>query len=347
MKTLRFVLIAAFLFAPVFAGHTEPPAPDLPTSDTTLSVLEPVGEQCEWARLDPLSSQRRVLARLSAGCQGGSTALSRDGKKGVVRFWRGAVSMPIVGRPTFPEPFPSNQFRDRLFLVDLTTGSVEELPLPPEGELIEYGFDPGGRLLGLSIERAPAAPDRPRMVELDASGRQSTLGGSRPSLRAHAFAFLGGKWLRMESKDSSNGLGTAALEHRKELGERSNRLLDPRFEALTIEDDAVLDPLYELSPEQPEGEWFEYRSGTHRLAVWSTPFGGDMLATGLIRHLERGKVSALPSYPFRPNDMISLRTRGPYLLVSLADSGAHARMYKGRKLIWSSEKARAVTLWPK
>ena len=45
--------------------------------------------------------------------------------------------------------------------------------------------------------------------------------------------------------------------------------------------------------------------------------------------------------------MISLRARGPYLLVSLADSGAHPRMYKGRKLVWSSETARGVTLWPK
>jgi hypothetical protein len=360
VKTLRSALIASLLLAPLTPGpaagpeearptRTELAAPDFPTTDATVSLLEPVGEECEWARLDPLSSKRRVLARLAAGCQGGSTALSRDGKKGVVRFWRGAVSMPIVGRPTFPEPFPSDKFRDRLFLVDLTTGGVEELPLPPEGELIEYGFDPGGRLLGLSLESGPASPDRPRTVELDGAGRQSTLGGGRSqmSLTAHAFAFLGGRWIRMESKASADGLGTAALEHRKELGERSIRALDPRFEALEIEDDEVLDPLYALSPEQPEGEWFQFKSGTHRLAVWGTPFGGDILATGLIRQLEPGRVSALPSFPYRPNDMMSLRTRGPFLLISLADSGAHPRLYRGRKLLWSSETARAVTLWPK
>jgi hypothetical protein len=72
-----------------------------------------------------------------------------------------------------------------------------------------------------------------------------------------------------------------------------------------------------------------------------------MLATGLVRQLETGKVNALPAYPYRPNDMISLRTRGPYLLVSLADSGAHPLLNKGRKLVWSSKTARAVTLWPK
>jgi len=359
VNTFRTVLLASLLLAPVVPAQTlepkeerpaqtEPAVPDFPTTDATLSLLEPVGEQCEWVRLDPLSSKRRVLARLAAGCQGGSTALSRDGKKGVVRFWRGGVSMPIFGRPTFPEPFPSNQFRDRLFLVDLTTGGAEELPLPPGGEVIEYGFDPGGRLVGLSIESGPPTPERPRTtVQLDGTGRQSTVGGKRPSLMAHAFAFLGGVWIRMESKASSDGLGTAALDHRKELGERSIRALDPRFEGLAIEDDAVLDPLYELSPEQPEGEWLEFRSGAHRVAIWSTPFGRDVLATGLIRQLENGKINELPSYPFRPNDMVSLRTRGPYLLVSLADSGAHPRMYKGRKLVWSSETARGVTLWPK
>lgn len=373
VKTLRSFLLAALLsvpLAPVLAAGPEdagppraeptapsapaapavPPVPDFPTTEATVSLLEPAGEQCEWVRLDPLSAKRRVLARLDAGCQGGSTALSRDGKKGVVRFWRGAVSMPIFGRPTFPEPFPSNKFRDRLFLIDLATGTAEELPLPTEGELIEYGFDAGGRLLGLSLESGPVLEQqRPKTVELDGTGRQSTIGGKRPaaSLTAHAFAFLGGRWIRMESKASSDGLGTAALEHRKELGERSIRALDPRFEAQEIEDDTVLDPLYELSPEQPEGQWFEFKSGVHRLAVWGTPFGGEVLATGLLRQIEQEKVNALPSYPYRPNDMMSLRTRGPYLLITLADSGAHPRMYKGRKLVWSSETARAVTLWPK
>jgi hypothetical protein len=342
----------------VLSGHAEGPkeespapttpvAPDFPATDATVSLLEPAGGKCAWVKQEPLSSKRRVLATLAASCQGGSTALSRDGKRGAVRFWRGAVSMPIVGRPTFPEPFPSQAFRDRLFLVDLVTGTVEELPLPPEGELIEYGFDPGGRLLGLCLEGAAPAQEGAKTVELDGAGRQLELGRRASPLKAHAFAFLGGKWLRMESKDSSDGLGTAALGLRKDLGERSIRALDPRFEGKELEDDAVLDSLYELSPEKPEGQWMELRSGAYALAIWGTPFGGDTLATGLIRRLDRGKALALPSYPYRPNDMISLRTRGPFLLVSLADSGAHPRLYRGQKLVWSSESARAVTLWPK
>lgn len=345
VKTLGFFLVALGLCTPLIPAEAADPAP--PVTDGTVSLLEPVEGQCEWVRLEPETSARQVLARLSAGCQGGSTALSKDGKRGAVRFWRGAVSMPVVGKPTFPEPFPTQEFRDRLFLVELATGAVEEVPLPPAGELIEYGFDAGGRLLGLSIQGLSPAQERARVVEIDGVVVPFTpvLGG-RPLL-AHAFAYLGGKWLRLESKGASETAGTAALKHRKELGERSNRVLDPRFEALEIEDDGVLDALYELSPEQPEGEWTEYRSGAYTLAIWGTPFGSDMLATGLLRRVEKGKLVALPSYPFQPNDAISLRTRGPFLLVALADSGAHARMYRGKKLVWSSETARAVTLWPK
>ncbi|MDC0711519.1 hypothetical protein POL68_23820 [Stigmatella sp. ncwal1] len=346
MKTLRFPLLAAFLLAPVLPGGAAAPA--LPTVETTLSVLEPVEGACEWRKFEPLSSASQVLARLPAGCQGGSTALSQDGKRGAVRFWRGAVSMPVVGKPTFPEPFPSQAFRDRLFLVELATGEAQELPLPPEGELIEYGFDAQGRLLGLSLQGAAMEEQASsRVVELDGTGRARGVGGGKTSLRALGFAFQEGKWTRLEVKASSEVLGTAALELRKELGERSIRALDPRFEARDIEEDEVLDQLYELSPDQPEGQWAEFKSGSQSLAVWGTPFGNDMLATGLVRRLERGKVVALPSYPYRPNDMMSLKTRGPYLLISLSDSGGHPRMYRGNKRVWSSETARAVTFWPK
>jgi hypothetical protein len=345
VKTLRFVLLALALCTSEISAEAAEPA--LVATDATVSLLEPVEGQCEWVRVEPESSARQVLARLAADCQGGSTALSRDGKRGAVRFWRGAVSMPVVGKPTFPEPFPSQAFRDRLFLVELATGAVEELPLPPAGELIEYGFDEGGRLLGLSIQSLRPDQERARQVEIDGAVVPFTLSGRGRPLVAHAFTYLGGKWLRLESKGSSEAAGTGVLKHRKELGERSNRALDPRFEALEIEDDTVLDSLYELTPELPEGEWSEFRSGAHSLAVWGTPFGSDMLATGLLRRLEKGKLVVLPSYPFQPNDAISLKTRGPFLLVSLADSGAHARMYRGKKLVWSSETARAVTLWPK
>jgi hypothetical protein len=347
VKTLRFSLLAALVLAPGLPGEAADLA--LSTAGTTLSLLEPVeGGACEWRKFEPLSSASQVLARLPAGCQGGSTALSQDGKRGAVRFWRGAVSMPVVGKPTFPEPFPSQAFRDRLFLVDLTAGTAEELPLPKEGELIEYGFDVKGRLMGLSLQGLPTeeAPSS-RVVELDGAGKSRGVGGGKRPLRALAFVFQEGKWVQLEMKATTEVLGTAALEHRKELGERSIRALDPRFEPRDIEDDAVLDQLYALSPEQPEGQWVEFKSGTHSLAVWGTPFGNDMLATGLVRRLERGKVVALPSYAYQANDMMSLRTRGPYLLISLSDSGGHPRMYRGNKRIWSSETARAVTFWPK
>jgi hypothetical protein len=358
VKTLRAPLLVPLLLVllvPVAPAHaqaerpvriqTAAPAPAW--TGTPLSLLEPAGDGCEWAQVEPLTSARRVLAKLAVDCQGGSTALSRDGGHGAARFWRGGVSAPVVGRPTFPEKFPSPAFRDRLFLVDLATGGVEELPLPPSGELIEFGFDAGGRLLGLTLQKPTAAQERAGAAEVDGSRVVLGLGGPGRPLLAHAFTWKEGTWTRLDVKAATELSGTRVLALREELGERSSRSLDPRFVPEELDDDRLLDALYALTPEQPEGEWSTLRSGGHTLAVWGTPFGEELLATGLLRRVEKGKAVVLPHLPYRANDLVSIQSRGPFLLVSLADSGGHPRLYRGRKLVWSSESARAVTFWPK
>jgi hypothetical protein len=70
------------------------------------------------------------------------------------------------------------------------------------------------------------------------------------------------------------------------------------------------------------------------------------MATGLVRKVDKQRVSALPGFPLRPTDLASVQTRGAFLLLSLADSGAHPHLYRGARLVWSSESARAVTFWP-
>ncbi|ATB42051.1 hypothetical protein CYFUS_007527 [Cystobacter fuscus] len=312
-----------------------------------LSLLEPAGEGCEWVRLQPLSAVRQVIARLAVDCQGGATALSRDGKRGAARFWRGGVSAPVTGRPTFPERFPSPAFRDRLFLVDVETAAATELPLPGSGELIEFGFDAEGQLLGLTLQKP--SPEQERQGEAEIDGTRvvlETSEGKRPLL-AHAFQWRDGAWKRREVKATTDTTGPRVLALRQKLGERSSHTLDPRFMPEELEDDVVLDQLYAFSPEEPEGEWTLLRPGGFRLAVWSIPFGEEeALATGLVRKVDKQKVSALPGFPLRPNDLASVQIRGTFLLLSLADSGAHPYLYRGGKLVWNSESARAVTFWP-
>ncbi len=354
MKSFQHLLLASLLLGPMAhaqeerSARTDKPAPAPAVTDATLSLLEPVSDGCEWAQVDALTSARRVIAKLAVECQGASTALSRDGKQGVARFWRGGVSQPVVGRPTFPEKFPSPAFRDRLFLVDLTTGSAEELPLPGSGELIEFGFDAKGRLLGLTIQKPTPEQERAGAVEVDGNTIRFGLdGNTRRTLLAHAFVWREGAWARLDVKASNESSGTGVLPLRKELGERSSRVLDPRFAPREIEDDVLLDQLYALTPEQPDGEWAAMVRGGYTLAIWGTPFGEELLATGLLRRVDKGKAVALPGHTFRENDLVSIQSRGPFLLVSLADSGGHPRIYRGKKLVWSSENARAVTFWPK
>ena len=357
MNAFRPALSVCVLLAltPPALAEDAPPAPasapaPLPApTDATLSLLEPAGEACEWARVEPLSSERRVLARLAVGCQGGTTALSQDGKHGAARFWRGGVSSPVVGRPSFPEPYPSPAFRDRLFLVDLTTGGAQELPLPTgSGELIEFGFDAQGRLLGLTLQRA--TPEQEQAGEAQVGGttlRFDSFDSREHPLLTHAFVWKDGAWTRLEVQVTTEPRGTGALALRKQVGSRSNRALDPRFKPEELSNDALLEQLYPSTPEQPEGEWVGLKRGGYSLALWGTPFGEEMLATGLVRRVEKSRVVPLPSLGLRANDLIGLQARGPFLLVSLADSGGHPRLYRGHKLVWSSESARAVMLWPR
>jgi hypothetical protein len=355
VKTIQHLLLASLLLGPVAHAQEQSPArtekapPPVPAvTESTLSLLEPASDGCEWAQVDALTSARRVIVKLAVDCQGASTALSRDGKQGVARFWRGGVSQPVVGKPTFPEKFPSPAFRDRLFLVDMATGGAEELPLPGSGELIEFGFDTQGRLLGLTVQKPTPEQERMGAAEVDGNTIRFRLDGTRRRpLLAHAFVWRDGAWTRLDVKASDEASGTGLLPIRKELGERSSRVLDPRFAPRELEDDTLLDQLYALTPEQPDGEWAAMVRGGYTLAVWGTPFGEELLATGLLRRVDKGKAFALPGHTFRENDLISIQARGQLLLISLADSGGHPRMYRGKKLVWSSENARAVTFWPK
>ena len=340
--------LLVLLSAPSLAAEGPPsPARLPPVTEATLSLLEPAGEACEWAAVDALTAERRVLARLEVACQGGATALSPEGSRGAARFWRGGVSSPVMGRPTFPEPFPSPAFRDRLFLVDFTTGGGQELPLPGSGELIEFGFDAEGQLLGLTLQRLSPEQARAGAVEVDGKTLRFDLDFREQPLLTHAFAWKDGAWARREVKVTTPRTGTTELVLRKSLGERSNHLLNPRFTPEAVESDRVLDQLQPLTPEQPEGEWSQLRKASHLLVFWGTPFGDEVLATGLLRRVEKGKAYPLPSLPLQANDLVGLQGRGPFLLVSLADSGGHPRLYRGRKLVWSSESARAVTFWPR
>ncbi|RJS24908.1 hypothetical protein DRW03_07170 [Corallococcus sp. H22C18031201] len=316
-------------------------------AEATLSLLEPTARGCDWVRVDARTSERRILTTLEVDCQGGTTALSKDGLRGALRFWRGGVSAPVLGRPTFPEKFPSPAFKDRLFEVETATGAHQELPLPPIGELIEFGYDASQRLLGLTVQRVTPEQEHAGFAEVE--GQRIVFDSEAPGhpLLAHAFVFRDKAWVRLTTEATDSIRGIRGMVLRKKLGDRASAALDPRFTPGDLDDNTLLDQLDTLAPEQPEGEWSLLKRGGMSLAVWATPFEDDMLSTGLVRRVEGHQALALPGHALHANDLAGVQVRGTWLLVTLADSGGHPRLYRGKTLVWSSETARAVTFWPR
>jgi hypothetical protein len=324
---------------------------DFAATESTVSLLEPLENGCEWVKQDVLGEGRYVLARLERSCQGGATALSLDGRWGALWFWRGGIGMPAFGRPSFPEPFVTAAFRERLYLVELATGAVQELPPPPLGELAEFGFDWKERLVALTVVRP--APEKPKPAPAGTARKRFPYGdeGSDRPVKAYAFAYENGAWARQEVKEAPGGLALFAqvtgLKLWRELGTRSRAALTAYREGEQVEDDGLLDALLPLIPER-DGEWLLYPAGQGQSVVaWSTEFGGGEVVTGLLRLVKDGKPVALPKFPFKVNDVVVPQSRGPFLLISQADSGGHARLYRGARLLWGSDTARAVTFWPK
>ncbi|HVT60676.1 MAG TPA: hypothetical protein VHR45_20050 [Thermoanaerobaculia bacterium] len=57
---------------------------DFPATGSTLSLLEPRGATCVWAKYDAVSQQRLAISTFQGDCRGGRIALSADQKQGAV-----------------------------------------------------------------------------------------------------------------------------------------------------------------------------------------------------------------------------------------------------------------------
>jgi len=352
MRALPVLALAAWL-------STEPrPAPavgarrDFIATDSTLSLLEPSGARCVWAKLDAVTHQRLAIATLDGDCRGGEIALSVDQKRGLVWFDPRATGASLSRHGgAFPEARPPAGARPRLFAVDLDTGTATSRPLPPGTS--DLGFDPQGRMIALTIQEPTPAESEKGEVLVDGVAVKLEPAAAGVRVLVHAFAFTGGAWKRFETASSTTGWndaeGVTALTAAQDLAFRSAEVLVARVQGDREVDQALLEKLAGFAPQaRPTDQdgWIRFGSGDTRFVLWEV--SGELTAsTGLAAFVDAtGRPVKPASWPYTEKDLVTYRWNGEYLLATLGSLGSHPRLYRRGKLAWSSDAAQAVTFWP-
>ncbi len=169
----------------------------------------------------------------------------------------------------------------------------------------------------------------------------------------HAWSFEDGAWKRIETANSTTGwdygLGVRILEA-GHLAFRSAEVLVSQVQGDGESAPEILAGLARFAPQAKPSDssgWVRFGSGDTWLEIWEVS-GEFAHTTGLAAFLDRERKPVKPpGWPFTGKDFVSYTWRGPYLLAAEADSGARPRLYRGGKLVWSSDSARTVTFWPR
>jgi hypothetical protein len=238
----------------------------------------------------------------------------------------------------------------RLFTVRLPAGVVTPLSLPTFA-LEELGVDDTG-VLALSLDEVKDEEVVAGKTVVD--GKEVKLEPVSEGLvaLAHAWRPDGAGWKRVETKQTTTGwdygAGVRLLDAYKAFGPGSAELLDAHAGDAGEADEALQKVLAPFKPKvgADEGTWGVWGTAPARLFAWR--FTAEFTySTGLVV-LEGTAPTPAPKVGFTDGELVAIRTRGPFALVSSSHAGAHPRLYDAGKgtLVWSSDTARAVSFWP-
>lgn len=344
--------------APPVVDAGAPVARALPSAPSTLSLLEPVGDTCEWRTRAP-SGTTTTLATLPGSCGGARIAWSPDTSKALVWFdpshlQRSGYSAEFSSKPGFPDEPDDPAPKPRALRVDVRTGAVTPLPMPPTrdvDELAELGLGADGVPLALMTETLQEdAANTPSLTVDGQTFDLSELHEGAPAL-ARAFRFERDRWTRVETALTTTGwdyaLGVRALKAFEALGPRSAELSVSRIGG-DAADDAEVAALNKLLPPKvtaDDGAWVFIGAGGARVYVWEVS-GEFAHSTGLIA--SGAPPVKLTELGFTDGDLVAVRPSGAHVLITEGDVGTHPRLYTfpGAKRVFASDTARAVTFWP-
>jgi hypothetical protein len=340
------------------AGVASPATVHLPLTPSTLSVFEPEGERCAWRRVDPVADAGVTLATFEGSCVGARVAWSPDAGEAVVWFDPRHVQVAgfaasFASQPAYPDETPVEGAPHRLFLVSVTGRSAEALPVPEVAgqTLAEVGLDGAGGPLALFEEALPDAVIAKGSVK--SNGKVYDLKGFSEGLPelVHARRLEGGQWKLVETKATTTGWdygpGVRDLDAHGRLGPRSVDLSASHAQGDVAEPklQTALWPLGPKAAREGDGQWIFLGAGGARVYVWEVS-GEFAHTTGALATGSPPK--KLPGLGFTDGDLVAVRPSGPFLLVTASGVGTHPRLYElpAARLVFASDTARAVTLWP-
>jgi hypothetical protein len=330
------------------------PVASAPASDLVLSLLEDNAAKCDWKKLDPIAKQTKVIASFEGECRGAEIAFSADKNKALAWF------NPEMGSgsyfedkmtPAFikEEPESTNKTQ-RLFEVDINSGKVTNLALPPRGKLSDIGYNAKNEALAFVEEESKFTDGKNPTIDFD--GKKIPVESEEGSpILVHAFTLKTDKWEISETKGSTTGadmaMGLHALDSFKDLSPRTTELLSPHPSGGKAAEGALAERLKTYAPKLAtrEGEWLQLEPS---VLVWMVSIE-FVFATGKVVFDDGSKFIEPPNLGFTDGDLIAPMVQGNYLLVAQSDTGRYPRVYdiKERTLLFSSDTARAVVFWPK
>lgn len=311
-----------------------------------LSILEPHAGGCVWIKKEVSSHASVKLATLSVDCNRGELTWDRGRQQVVLSFGE-----PDMGLAIWHLKLNDPELNPR------------RLPIPEPGSVNVVAIDDAG-ILGFGLVRQMPqfeGPDRRPMLQI----QEDLEPGLEEGPGLHAVAQIlrpkETRWDVIDAKPSrccaagAKGLEVLAeasiLQHTVNTAHSLSRpptgaqITDPQFLA-------DLNPLLYQDGRAPlaaNGRWLRIHQDSWQASlamyVADRPHPRGL---GLARMLIKGKVIDLPDWPFTPHDLISVQTRGPYLLVTDAFTGARPVVYNmqtGAKA-YATAVGHAAIFWP-
>ncbi len=336
---IALLLLALPPWAALADRRSKPAPVPVPTkaTDSTLSVLEPKGDECVWVRVDAQSKSRQELASVSVRCAGMEIAWSMDGTRAAL------------------QGFDANGLA-RLWEVTLTTGASRSLSIPhPEMLVGGIGYDDTGKLHVLSIEPHDTFEEEGGVRYAPFEGQRTALAPAPPgNALVHDFA-LGPKdnWTHVEmllSRACSRAdqcPGVTVLEVASHLGNRASDLRQrtPEFSFLAdMHLDVSLDTVVPGPRAGLDGAWVQLKA---MLPTYVWRDGKTRRLTGAVAFSDGRHLLPAPDNKLDRSVEAELVVRGQFLLLAGTD-GAHARLIdlKTHRALWASDMAVGTLPWP-